>query len=247
MKTTAELLSEAQALKAEGWSLQEIANKLGTSKSSVYRLLNDAGGDAKEEQLHSTVQPPSLNSNEYWQLEKLKLELAHKVRMEELSQARKKLEIEERAANIKLRQERDIQLAAQTQTFSDSDQQKQLQKRSKRLVTMFQAVLGTIQSEFEMGTLEETDWLHMLYKLASLQIKIQDHAASLGVADMETLAIWHYTSRLIAFTEEVLEKHNNRFFRSSLVDVYHDRDFCEEVIEMAVDDFLDEIEFEQED
>jgi predicted transcriptional regulator len=256
--------TQAQTMRDEGCSLQQIADELGISKTSVHRLLKDESSivptvpETFQEQHEWNVpetfennknpsKTPQISLNQtimtesQIQLERLKLELEHKRKMEELSLHRLELENKKREQSLK---EVQSHKAVNPRAVPDKSQ---LAKDAKSAILMkrYHKLVDSFIAQQEDEDWEVDDCESYVGQVEKLMEEVASFAFKSLSLDHEDLLIWNNLDFIQHQVTEAVEVHNRAFFPSSNVSIELDEEEQERVDELSELDSFDEM-FEEE-
>jgi len=258
--------TQAQTLRDEGFSLQQIADELGISKSSVHRLLKDESSTVPSvpetfQEQHEWNVPETFQNNKNQsktpeislnqtimtesqiQLERLKLELEHKRKMEELSLHRLELENKKREQSLK-----EVQSHKAAVTTKAAPDKSQLAKDAKSAILMkrYHKLVDSFLAQQEDEDWEVDDCKAFTGQVEKLMEEVASFAFKSLSLDHEDLLIWNNLDFIQNLVTEAVEVHNRAFFPSSNISIELDEEEQERVDELSDLSSFDEM-FEEED
>mgnify|MGYP002779844284 CR=1 FL=1 len=212
MKSEKEILVKARELRAEGYSYQEIADTLDSSKATIYRLLSEGTKTETSQERSETVQNSRNNwetDTGHWQLKQREMELAHEREMYKLKQKDKELEIEKMKAYSLIDERREKQ----------EREQQQFERQKKFLLNKFHKYLNILKDQcFDY----EWDWNDLetfIKQIAKLKDEIEEFATLNTDDDYKEVGSWVFLQsiegRLQGCIEEAEEYYEREEQRNS--------------------------------
>jgi len=249
------------SLKNEGCSLQQIADELGLSKAKVHRLLKGEGQivsnvpetfqERSETLVSETFQTfknrsktPENGTNQHHmtesqiQLERLKIELEHKCKMEELAIQRLGLEYKRKEHLLK---------EAQTLKAAPEKSQLFIETRSEKLMKRYHKLVNSFHEQVENEDWPVEDCETYISEVEKLIEDVEKFASKSLELEHEDLVIWNNLKFLQSLVTSALETHNSSYFKSSCVSIELDEDEQEWVDTLSDLSSIDEIVEEDED
>lgn len=250
MKTDNNLFTKAQELRSQGYSYQEIADELDSSKATIHRLL---AGETKIRDEVETFQERSNKTShtaktdekaneygsEHTKLKLKELELAHEREMYKLKQKDKEIELERMKTE---------QIHYDRREKQEQDEQK-LERRKKHLLREFKKLIEQIKDACEDATWWKEELQTFIGRVVRRKEEIEEFISLETDFEPENNAVCSVLDRIeselneiIEEAEEKEEKRKQREKRNNKNEEDSEDEEDEDDIEITVDLTYDSLE-----